>query len=156
MKSLEISISFANEPGVAGQHLRGQVHLNATKAIPAQELVLMLNGQEETHVTWTEWTTEQGSNNREQRTRTDTGHRSFWAVKIPVETFAVIQQGNVLPGQYDVPFDVELPEHIPTSFRVDSGESHCFIKYELKVQLRGSGKLWDYKETKQVKVIGKS
>ena len=30
------------------------------------------------------------------------------------------------------------------------------MQYELKVQLNGSGKLWDYNESKQVQIKGKS
>lgn len=152
--ALEITIAFEQELVLAGQHLRGKVTLKATKEVSAKELVLTLNGEELTNVKWTQSTEQNGV--RVNRTRTDTGYRSFLAVQIPVETFAVIQRGKVLPGQCEVPFDVELPEHIPSSFAVFTGNSHCKIRYDLKVQLRGSGTLWDYKQTKEVQVRGKS
>ena len=154
MGGLDISIVFEKEPVSAGNHLRGKVTLDAKQEINARELVLTLNGEEVTHVEYTEWREDEGS--RTQVTREDKGYRSFLSVQIPVETFSVIQNGKVLPGLYNVPFDIELPEHIPSSLFVHDENSHCKIQYELKVQLRGSGKIWDYKQTKEVQIQGKS
>eukprot|EP00977_Amphora_coffeiformis_P011780 scaffold2872_cov193-Amphora_coffeaeformis.AAC.3 len=162
MPNLDIAIEFEQQqqqqqqqPVCAGQHLRGKVTLDAKQEIPAKELLLTLNGEEVTRVEYSEWHEENGVRN--ERTKTDTGYRAFLTAQIPVETFSVIQQGKVFPGKYQVPFDVELPEHIPSSFIVENGISnHCKIQYELKVQLRGSGNLWDYKQTKSVPIKGKS
>lgn len=154
MSALSIAIDFEKEKVSAGTHFRGKVVLVATKEISAKEILVTLNGAEITKVEWTEYRESNGS--RESFDRWDEGYRSFLAVEIPVQSFPVVQNCKVLPGSYEVPFDVELPEHIPSSFSVKARGSECCIQYHLKVQLRGSGNLWDYKETKEVQVRGKS
>lgn len=128
--------------------------LDAAETISARELVLTLSGQESTQVEYTK-SEGDGENHRTVR-RTDTGYRSFLSVQLPVESFSVIQSGKVMPGQHDIPFDIELPDHIPSSAFFEHGSSNFRIMYDVKVHLRGSGKLWDYKESKPIQVRGKS
>lgn len=39
-------------------------------------------------------------------------------------------------GQYEFPFQFTLPNHLPSSMYVRSGESYCCIRYELKAYLK--------------------
>lgn len=156
MTSLSINIHVENEIVSAGKQLQGKVVFDAKEEISAKEVLVTLNGEEITQVEWHE--TKEINGVRTRISKRDNGYRSFLSVQIPVESFPVIQNQKILPGQYDVPFAVELPDHIPSSLLVseDVNDSDCRIQYEIKVQLRGSGNLSDYKQTKPVQVQGKS
>jgi hypothetical protein len=47
--------------------------------------------------------------------------------------------GSNAHGSYEIPFQYNLPEDLPTNFYHSSNGGHCSIRYKLKLQFRGNG-----------------
>jgi hypothetical protein len=71
---------------------------------------------------------------------------------LPVTTLQMIQNGRILPGKYILPFDIELPESLPTSMNISKSSGSCQIVYTVKSILKGSGMLYNYKSDRVIYV----
>ena len=60
--------------------------------------------------------------------------------------------GRIVPGSYEVPFEFELPESLPSTMMQEQNGGYCMISYEMKAELKGSGVLWNYKCDREVRV----
>jgi hypothetical protein len=45
-------------------------------------------------------------------------NRRVFEVKIPLDEVAMIQNGRIAPGKYEIPFAVELPDTLPSTLNV--------------------------------------
>jgi hypothetical protein len=88
------------------------------------------------------------SSGKSHHKHTAHAQRSLIHANIPVNHLQMIQNGRIGVGKYILPFDIELPEFLPSSVR-ESGNGNsvgnCEIVYTIKAVLKGSGMLYNYK-----------
>lgn len=82
-------------------------------------------------------------------------NRTIMSVELPVGTQDMIDSRRISPGQYKLPFEINLPPLLPASFGIEQQEGSCTVKYFLEAQLKGSGIFKDYKDCIQVYVDAK-
>jgi hypothetical protein len=92
----------------------------------------------------------QSSNAENGSSSTHTAHakRCLIQANLPVQDGNMIQNGRMSPGKYVMPFDIELPEFLPSSVSESGNGStvgSCEIVYTIKATLKGSGILYNYK-----------
>ncbi|KAL7576112.1 hypothetical protein ACA910_000889 [Epithemia clementina (nom. ined.)] len=152
----------------AGSWMKGYVLMNIEGgSVRANALKLTFRGHEHTEIVYQETEDEEDENsNRRTRTvnRTETSKRSLIDVNLPVGdtghknsslTF-IDNSGNIRPGQYQIPFEVEVPKFLPGSMVFESScGSRCSVLYELEAVLKGSGVLWNYHKAIPVQVLAK-
>mmetsp|Transcript_17036 Transcript_17036/g.35220 ORF Transcript_17036/g.35220 Transcript_17036/m.35220 type:complete len:546 (+) Transcript_17036:42-1679(+) len=161
MGNATIDIVLENGQGLAqaGSWLKGYVLVHVLHGgINAVSLDLRFIGREFAEVEYDE--SEGTGDERRSVRRTDTSHRSLADIRIPVNDMCFIDKATgsrVDPGQYQIPFALEIPSYLPGSMYLDHGHSgRCYIKYSLKAILKGSGVLWNYHKERNVEVIAKS
>jgi hypothetical protein len=147
-----LGISLDEAVATAGRPLRGTVWVNLDGEISGSRMALQLTGQEGTYIRYEE-TVRDGDGGTDYKTNEARGLRSIISLDFPVESASMIQpQGRILPGQYRLPFVVELPAILPATMHVSRGASSCDISYQLKAVLKGSGRLWNYSAQRDVVV----
>lgn len=86
------------------------------------------------------------------------GSRQIVQVQVPVQQHHlnddVNTPGKVLPGRYVVPFQIELPQSLPSSVdHSNSDGGYLKLHYQIKANLQGSGLLFDCSATQVVTVL---
>ena len=80
---------------------------------------------------------------------------TIMSVEIPVGTRDMIDGRRIEPGQYKLPFEIDLPPTLPCTFSIDEKEGFCGVSYHLEAQLKGSGFFKDYQDSVTVYVDAK-
>ena len=148
--------------------MKGYVLLSIERgSVRANSLELRFRGHEHTEIVYQETDEDDRDNDRDDLgTRTlnltESSKRCLIDVNLPVgsgafgENSFIDNTGNVLPGQYQIPFEVEIPKYIPGSMEFHSScGSQCMISYELEAVLKGSGVLWNYNKSIPIHVLSK-
>lgn len=107
---------------------------------------LQLIGMEKAVVEYTD-STDSASADNDQRSqaRTGTAQRPLIQADLPLDMGQMIQNGRIAPGKYKMPFDVELPDVLPSSMQQQGmGKNQCTIAYTLKAVLKGSGHVYNF------------
>lgn len=152
---LIIFLLIENTTGEAGfrpgSSIKATIFFGIEKEIAATALVASFSGQETTKVSYTRQV-KQGDH---MVTRHETAHasRNLVQATIPIESGTMIQNGNVLPGTYAIPVEIQLPGGLPGSMNSCIGGSECSIKYNLHAQLLGSGWLYDYRASQEIQIV---
>ena len=133
-----IALANRNEPVVAGSHLKGQVWADIKSEIKGTQMQVQLIGAEKTAIRYTSGSGQQAT------TRTAHAQRSLIQAALPVNHLQMIQNGKIPVGRYKMPFDIELPDVLPSSMSVVSGGNSCTVVYTIKAILKGSGMIYDY------------
>lgn len=114
----------------AGSTLRGKVYLSISSrqstGVAAQVLQLRLVGTESAVI---HHTTRDGDNTENHYERSS---HTFFQVDYPLYTF--INQ-RAAAGQYEYPFQFNLPQNLPSSMKARDGQSTCEVEYELVATL---------------------
>jgi hypothetical protein len=135
----------------------GNIHLNSVYLTPdmleisnpslqGSEMHVQLIGLEKSAVRYT------SNSGKHSSTHTAHAQRSLIQAVLPVNPMQMIQNGRILPGKYILPFDIELPEFLPTSMSASAHGSTCQIVYQVKAVLKGSGMLYNYKCDRAISV----
>mmetsp|Transcript_692 Transcript_692/g.1888 ORF Transcript_692/g.1888 Transcript_692/m.1888 type:complete len:379 (-) Transcript_692:581-1717(-) len=134
----------------AGDTISGHILLNCTEAFQCDELSIKIEGEEK--VEWEErHETRDYDNDKDEWTerseiRPYTNTKEFFKVKSKVKEFSNYCQ----PGQYEFPFTVALPKHLPGTFKLEetnniyAGVTFVYTKakvqYEIKAECEVQGR----------------
>jgi hypothetical protein len=146
---------------VAGSCVKGSVQVHVTEAIRGSGLTLTFRGMESTRVQYQE------SRDGQSFTQDAHDYRTLVECAIPIDaSWSTLFQpptvntnnksDTILPGHYQLPFTLELPEWLPSSMHYSAMRATCDIDYELKTILEGSGRLWNYHAKLKVPVRARS
>eukprot|EP01116_Phalansterium_solitarium_P008623 TRINITY_DN22564_c0_g1_i1.p1 TRINITY_DN22564_c0_g1~~TRINITY_DN22564_c0_g1_i1.p1 ORF type:complete len:461 (-),score=135.17 TRINITY_DN22564_c0_g1_i1:174-1505(-) len=110
--SNQITTVLSKHSFVGGEIVSGVVYLNCLVPFTARGVVLKVCGYE--LASWEEWRTKQGKEGEppERYLHIHRAKKEFFKAKIPVYQ----QSGIVNPGQYQFPFNYQLPTSLPGSF----------------------------------------
>ena len=115
-------VSVSQDQYTTGSHVSGLVYLHLTRRIRTDIMWLKLNCVEE--VQW------MGALGRMSSVKTN----SLLRQKYPLGKWP---QGEVKPGAYAFPFELELPEDLPGSFHVEMPGLKGSITYTIEAEIRG-------------------
>ena len=145
-KPVKIGLKLDQTKFEAGSVLTGRVYLSITGGERrAQGVHLLLMGQEISSVVHEE---NHGASSGSSRNHHDSSYTkversttSLVHLDVPLTTF---ESGVVEPGQYEYPFEWELPMDLPGTMRCQKGDSHCEVSYQLTSYLYSgrSNSLW--------------
>ena len=140
---------------MAGEKLTGSLYFDSPSDAKAQGVVLEFLGQEETLVKYTyENSTSTEYNTPSARTKDAISSRNLIQVKLPMEQTNLIQNGTIPAGKYNLPFTIDLPKLLPSTFRENYHDgSYCQIIYVLKAEIKGSGIFSNYKDKQEIKIV---
>lgn len=136
-----------------GDVISGKVMVNAIKAINATSLMVYFKGKE-----FREWEERPDSENNVSQEHHENHEHIREDIMVGHEALGskIVQNGRLVPGTYEVPFEVHLPSHLPpSSFTHDkknmfSGDKILWKKesvvYSFRARLKGSGTFKDYYE----------
>jgi hypothetical protein len=120
---------------LAGSKLTGTVYATTTgdeKKSDSDRLQVFLIGKEDVCVRYTT-THSNGNNGTTTQTHYAYAKRDIVRVSIPLIGVGT----SVNPGNHAYPFEVQLPDHIPTSMMHTGDGGHCNIVYKIKVEVSG-------------------
>jgi hypothetical protein len=140
---LKINNNNANGGIVAGSMLHGRIYLsnrhNKNKFVHASSIRLKLIGTEEAvvHHQTTETDTG-GQQQQQQQNRSYTQDHYERSSDIIYNLDHVIKEfpnGVVPKGQFEFPFALQLPKHLPSSMKAETHQSHCEVRYEIIAEI---------------------
>ncbi len=141
---------------MAGSTISGAVFAQTTDSITNVELDLVFQGIEDVKVRYE--TTEGSGDDRKTVTKYSYSKHEFVRMTIPL----VGGSSSVTnTGQYACPFQLKLPDDLPTSFSVEADGGYARVVYKVNAKVRNAGKkrkLWIGKSEKggvQVKILAK-
>lgn len=121
----------------AGEVCSGRIYVsvNDQNGIVCNTLNLFFSGKElgRVHYTMEEEIRENGNRRTHSRDHYESNEIQLINFDVPVYTPSA---GHFNPGQYEFPFQFQVPANIPSSMRCIDGSSHCEVRYELKAYLR--------------------
>ena len=117
----------------------GRVYLNVpSEGYRASTLKVGVYGKEETCVHYTE--TERVGFGSDERTEAYDRYAQESRNILNIEANLAFFPSQHAPlGQYEYPFELNLPNNLPTQFYCRSGQSSCFVKYHMEVRLHREG-----------------
>jgi len=148
MGALGISLDAATFQ--AGSTLKGSVYFDINKEVSGTSVVASFVGEEIAKVMFDEGVGEQ------RTTRTEMAQRPLISLPIPVDYSNMVQSNNkIQAGKYQMPFEITLPLGLPSSLEAQGrGVSDlCSIHYEIRAQVKGSGRIQDYKTNQKVTIL---
>lgn len=119
----------------AGDTVHGTVYLNITKRNQsAQALVLQLVGRETAVVHYTTSETHRDGDTEHTRHHDhyDESTYDFMRIEYPLHKFLSQQ---LVPGQFEFPFSIQLPMDLPSSMQCQKGQSRCSVEYRVTATL---------------------
>lgn len=119
----------------AGDSVNGTVYMSVTKSGQrAQALVLQIVGREHAVVHYT--TTETHRDGHAEHTRHhdhyDESTHDFMRIEYPLHRF---ESQQLVSGQFEFPFSIQLPLDLPSSMQCQRGQSRCSVEYRLTATL---------------------
>jgi Arrestin (or S-antigen), C-terminal domain/Arrestin (or S-antigen), N-terminal domain len=155
-----VKVDFANhlvqaESEIAGSRLKGSLSIVLDHEIKCKALTLQFVGQESTRVKYT--TTHNNGTTSTTTTHYANSSRNLFAVDLSSfeNSLVVTNEGRALPGMYEVPYEVDLPDSLPSTMTEAYNSGYCKIMYQLKAEFTGSGVLWNYKYETEIEVVAK-
>jgi Arrestin (or S-antigen), N-terminal domain len=147
--------------GVAGSRLKGSLSIVLDREIKCKALSLQFFGQECTRVKYTathdDSTTHNNGTTSTKKTHHAYSSHTFFVVDLSSfeNRIVVNNEGRVLPGKYEVPYEVDLPDSLPSTMTEKIHGGYCKILYQLKAEFTGSGVLWNYQYKTEIKIVAK-
>ena len=136
---------------IAGDLVEGKVYIRAEETIPVKKLELNVKGKEKISY-WYDHTVyeEDGDGNRRSRTE----RRKYKAERTIINKSIHLSLPEELPpGDYIVPFQIQLPNDLPSSIMWSRKDHYdkpkAKIKYEIEAELDISG----YKDMKYEQML---
>lgn len=123
----------------AGSVITGRVYLSVPKQPqPAHSVVLKLIGREELVVHYTNQEDRiehrHGREHRTTVTRDNFSHSTYEIFKLEYALYRFA--GRKIPvGQYEYPFELHLPDTLPSTMTCKQGQSNCEVKFELVAEV---------------------
>lgn len=158
-KQVKLALRLDDKTFTAGSPVTGRVYLNVTKEQQAGGLHLSLVGEEYSQIV------------HEEHDSSSSGHRDFSSSTTHRETdrataslvnmdviLTTFPSSKIAPGQYEFPFEWELPAHLPGTMYCAKGDSHCEIRYRIDAYLDQHTSFGQapYSATQAVCVVAKS
>lgn len=121
----------AGGPITAGSILSGRVYLSVSEQDQAaQSIRLKVVGKE--HVVVHHTTNENRNNETITRHHYEKCSYDIWTVNYPLKIFP---GGYILPGQYEFPFALQLPQTLPSTMFCRLGQSNCEVRFEVVAEI---------------------
>ena len=147
-KQCQVKLVLDDTNYTAGTLLTGRVCLSIHNEEQADAVHLRLVGEECSTIAHDESDHDQ----RAHASRHHPGHHreierstsSLVHMDVPLTQFP---SSVVAPGQYEFPFEWELPSHLPSSMYCAKSDSHCEIRYRLTAYLHKNGAYGDPKHS---------
>ncbi len=133
---------------IAGSKISGTVYAQSNEDANEVGLDLYFTGKEDVKVRYTE-TVQSGDTSRTV-TRYSYSKRDIVRLSIPL----VEANSSINSGQYAYPFEIQLPDHLPSSMDHSSGGGYCNIVYKVKAEAAG-GKWRNAKAERQLEILSK-
>lgn len=150
-------IALSKGAFVAGDKLSGNLYFDSPSTdSKATSVCLEFLGQEETLVKYTyENSTSTEYNTPSARTKDAISSRNLIQVMLPIDQTNLIVNGCIPAGKkYNVPFVVDLPKLLPSTFRENYHDgSYCQVVYVLKAEIKGSGIFSNYKAKQEILIV---
>lgn len=136
----------------AGSKLSGSVCLDVKEELVATGLIAVLEGREKTSIPYKETDKDGYIQKHWAKSR-----RQLVELNIPLNSSLVIQNGKILPGKYELPFEVELPDALPSTIaEINSpGVEFCSVEYGIEAEVQGCQNPHDYICRDRAVVLGK-
>ncbi|XP_076262157.1 arrestin domain-containing protein 3-like, partial [Rhynchophorus ferrugineus] len=115
--------NISTSEDLTGDTITGKVVCNFNSGKQFRKISIRLKCQEQTEWTDTESHYNQHTKKNELRTITRTGHNDLYNNQIILQN-----EGTLPPGHYEYPISLQIPEHLPSSFKGSYGS----IRYILK------------------------
>lgn len=142
-KQVKLALRLDEKAHVAGNVVTGKVYLNAGQDYQADALHLLLIGEEYSVVAEDESLDYHSSHCRnysDQHREIERSSSVLVHMDVPLTHFP---SSKVCPGQYEFPFEWELPSNLPSSMYCAKNDSHCEIGYRLTAYLHQKQALGD-------------
>lgn len=137
----------------------GRTYLNVTQEIQADGLHLLLIGEEYTQICHDERSSFAHSGERNYSSthrEIDRASASLVHMDVNLTTFS---SGKIPPGQYEYPFEWELPSNLPGTMYCAKGDSHCEIRYRMTAYLSSRSRAFgepEHSTTQSLCIVGQS
>lgn len=136
-KQVKLGLRLDDKTFTAGSLVSGRVYLSITREQRANGLFLLLQGEEYTQI----------AHDEHDSHHSTTGHRDFSTTHREIDhatsslvnmdvALTTFPSSKITPGQYEFPFEWELPSNLPGSMYCSKGDSHCEIRYHMTAYLR--------------------
>ena len=118
----------------AGSKLSGSVCLDVKEELAATGLIAVLEGREKTAIPYKETDKDGYIQKHWAKSR-----RQLVELNIPLNSSLVIQNGKILPGKYELPFEIELPDALPSTIAEmnSPGVDVCSVEYGIEAEVQG-------------------
>jgi Arrestin (or S-antigen), N-terminal domain len=131
-KQVKLGLRVDKKNFCAGTLATGRVYLSVAQEHHADALHLVLIGEEVSTIAHYEHNDHHSRQNREiERSSSTLVH-----MDVPLTHFP---SSHVPPGQYEYPFEWELPSNLKSSMHCAKADSHCEIQYNLTAYLHRNG-----------------
>mmetsp|Transcript_7271 Transcript_7271/g.10286 ORF Transcript_7271/g.10286 Transcript_7271/m.10286 type:complete len:566 (+) Transcript_7271:123-1820(+) len=150
----------------AGSTLSGYVYFSTNKEVSGSFLDVIVVGEERAQITYQEVKQvpkiggEPGEMESKSFPRTVKGARNILQIPIPVNQQELFLDGygqQIPPGNYKLPFELDLPSMLPSTMEAHGADSdsRCSIRYYIKAELKGSGWFSNYSSRQEIHVSSK-
>ena len=141
-KQVKLGLRLDDKIFTAGSLVTGRVYLSVTQEEQADGLHLLLQGEELSTIA-----------HDEQDLHTHSGHRDHSSTHREIDRascslvhmdviLTIFPSSLISPGQYEFPFEWEIPSNLPGTMYCAKGDSHCEIRYRMTAYLQRSGSLF--------------
>ena len=137
-KQVKLGLRVDEKNFCAGSLATGRVYLLVPKEYQADALHLVLVGEEVSSIAHYEHNDHHSSQHR----KIERASSTLVHMDVPLTLFP---SSHVPPGQYEYPFEWELPSNLKSSMHCAKGDSYCEIRYHLTAYLHLSGALGEPK-----------
>ena len=138
-KQVKLGLRLDDKSFKAGSLVTGRAYLNVTQEVQAEGLHLLLIGEEYTQICHNEPSYYSHSGHRDfssTHREIDRASSSLVHMDVNLTTFS---SGKISPGQYEYPFEWELPSNLPGTMFFAKGDSNCEIRYRMTAYLNRIG-----------------
>ena len=137
-KQCKLVLRLDDKTFTAGGLVTGRVYLSVTQEVQADSLFLLLQGEECCQIAHDEQDYSRSSSRDYSSTHREIDRASSSLVHMNV-ALTNFPSSKLVPGQYEYPFEWQLPSNLPSTMYVSKGDSHCEIRYRMTAHLHQSG-----------------
>lgn len=136
-KQVKLGLRLDDKKFIAGSLVTGRVYLSVKQEVHALGLYLLLQGEECSQIAHDEQDHSHSSGRDYSITHREIDRASSSLVHMNV-ALSSFPSAKLMPGQYEYPFQWELPSNLPGTMYCAKGDSHCEIRYRMTAYLRRS------------------
>jgi hypothetical protein len=135
-KQVKLGLRVDETNVCAGSLATGRVYLSVTQELKADALHLVLVGEEFAAIAHDVRGNNHERNYSGRHREVERSSSTLVHMDVPLAQFS---SSRISPGQYEYPFEWELPSNLKGSMYCANGDSHCEIRYHLTAYLRKNG-----------------